>query len=223
MLLLLLCLKLTYLVLCLDAVTECNIMGYPRSSRAGKHVQRSILSDYTRPPCPDEPFITRGVNYNNLVNVATTTTAPEPTAPEQPTAPEPTAPEPTAHIPVAISTHRLSPNQRQTSSSHQNGSNSDNLMSVTRSNRSSLKAAVLNVHSACNKATSLCEYVTENNLDIFAMTETWLKPIDQSVIAELIPPGYILHNVDRINGRGGGVAILHRENLKSHPKRSNQL
>jgi hypothetical protein len=60
----------------------------------------------------------------------------------------------------------------------------------------------LNSSSVCNKASSLCEYIKDNSLDIFGITETWLKQRDQTVIAELTPPGYTMQHIPRSSGRG---------------------
>jgi len=107
----------------------------------------------------------------------------------------------------------------------QNGCNPANLCKIPPTNIPKLKAAVLNARSVCNKALSLCEYVKDNNIDVFGITETWLKPADQSVIAELTPPGYTTLHIPRSSGRGGGVAIIHRDSIQvkassSHPYRS---
>ena len=81
-------------------------------------------------------------------------------------------------------------------------------------NRPLLQVALLNICSACNKATFLCEYVKDNHLDIFSLTETWLKTDDQHVVAELTPHGYIIQYIPHPVGRGGVVAILHKESMK---------
>lgn len=55
------------------------------------------------------------------------------------------------------------------------------------------------------------DYVVDNNIDILALTETWLRPgkYDELEIGTLCPLGYIfLHvplHVPRLHGRGGGV------------------
>ena len=72
----------------------------------------------------------------------------------------------------------------------------------------------MNAHSVCNKASLLCQYITEKNVDVMGVTETWLKPVDQPVIAELTPPGYTTQHIPRPSGRGGGVAIFHRDSLQ---------
>ena len=57
--------------------------------------------------------------------------------------------------------------------------------------------------------------ITSNELDTLFVTETLLigNGRDNVILADLLPPNYnILHN-PRNNGRGGGVALIHQEDL----------
>ena len=48
-----------------------------------------------------------------------------------------------------------------------------------------------------NKIVSVKDYTVDHDIDIFALTETWLEPgdCDRLLIEELIPSGYrFLHN-----------------------------
>ena len=58
---------------------------------------------------------------------------------------------------------------------------------------SNIKACLFNVRSVKNKAIEVNEYVVDNRCDICVLVETWLRPgdLDQVVIAELCPPGYL--------------------------------
>ena len=49
------------------------------------------------------------------------------------------------------------------------------------------KVATLNAQSVRNKASNICEYVVDNDLDILTMTETWLtgKKTDEVIHAAL--------------------------------------
>ena len=75
-----------------------------------------------------------------------------------------------------------------------------------------LRVALLNPCSVCNKPLLIRDLISDNNLDILALTETF--QLTDSVVAELLPPGYgIAYNL-RLNGRkGGGVALVHRDNI----------
>ena len=95
------------------------------------------------------------------------------------------------------------------------GSSKNNLQKVGVTNAPKLKAGLLNVRSACNKSSSLCEYVKDHELDIFCITETWLKSDNQSVVAEITPPGYTLQHIPRPMRRGGGVGIMIKDSIKT--------
>ena len=63
---------------------------------------------------------------------------------------------------------------------------------------------------------SVKDYTVDHDIDIFALTETWLEPgdSDRLLIEELIPSGYrFLHNPRSI-GRGGGVGMLFKYSLR---------
>jgi exonuclease III len=72
----------------------------------------------------------------------------------------------------------------------------------------------LNCRSVKNKALSIADLVISRNIDILAMTETWLGcSTDAQVLSELKPPGYDVLQVSRPDKRGGGVAVLFKEGL----------
>ena len=69
---------------------------------------------------------------------------------------------------------------------------------------------LINARSVRNKTIEVYGCVTDNDLDILAITKTWLKKSgDEAIIAELTPPGFVLKHAARARGWGGGVAILH--------------
>lgn len=78
-----------------------------------------------------------------------------------------------------------------------------------------LKACCINVQSARNKTTSICEFIMDNDLDIIALVETWLQPDrDQTLCDFLVPTGYNILTAPRPNNRsGGGLALIHRNNI----------
>jgi len=91
--------------------------------------------------------------------------------------------------------------------------------------REKLRCALINARSVCNKATEINDYITENNLDALFITETWLKGNgkDNVILAELLPPNFaILHN-SRKQGRGGGVAVIHRKDISVKFVKSEQF
>ena len=48
----------------------------------------------------------------------------------------------------------------------------------------------LNIRSLKNRTTSLFDFIVSQNIDALALTETWLCCGDNSVMNELLPPGY---------------------------------
>ena len=77
-----------------------------------------------------------------------------------------------------------------------------------------IKMCLLNPWSVVNKSTELCHFIIDNDLDVLALTETWLSGnlSDGPTLSNLLPPGYqILH--EPRGSRGGGTAVIHRSCL----------
>ena len=80
-----------------------------------------------------------------------------------------------------------------------------------------LQLALLNARSLNNKSLIIKDYVVENNIDIMAFTETWLKPDtndNTTTIRNLCPQGYAFYHLPRQNRTGGGVGLLYNKQLK---------
>ena len=80
----------------------------------------------------------------------------------------------------------------------------------------SMKMGYLNARSVRNKGNEIVNFITENQLDVCAITETWLSgndSKDQIVCGDLTPVGFKLEHVARDKRRGGGVAILLKASL----------
>ena len=74
---------------------------------------------------------------------------------------------------------------------------------------------LLNARSVNRKELSIKDYVSENDIDILAITETWLQENNNDFsIAEMCPTGYQFHHVRRKNTRGGGVGLLLKKHIK---------
>lgn len=80
---------------------------------------------------------------------------------------------------------------------------------------SRIKAALLNARSCVNKYDEIQEFVKDKTLDLLCLTETWLSSDSDHdfELRSLTPPGYELINCPRMNKRGGGLAILHRDSM----------
>jgi hypothetical protein len=61
-----------------------------------------------------------------------------------------------------------------------------------------MEVCLFNARSVCNKVTDITEYLLDNDLDIMAITETWLKHDEQDnqiTVGDLKPVGYELEHV----------------------------
>ena len=77
-----------------------------------------------------------------------------------------------------------------------------------------LNGCLLNIRSVRNKSASFREFVKDNNADLLAVTETWLRPEDtKSFICSITPPGYKFTHVPRNVKKGGGVGFFIKEDL----------
>ena len=74
----------------------------------------------------------------------------------------------------------------------------------------------INVRSVRNKTHYLNDQIS--NFHIMVLCETWLTDsyqLDDVIVNELLPEGYLIERADRKSGQtGGGLAIVYRENLK---------
>jgi exonuclease III len=72
----------------------------------------------------------------------------------------------------------------------------------------------MNARSVRNKVLMITEYITDNDIDIAGITETWLSESDNDTMTvnDLCPAGYRLHQIPR-KTRGGGVAIICKQSL----------
>ena len=78
----------------------------------------------------------------------------------------------------------------------------------------SLNGCLLNVRSIRNKSASFLEFVKNNNADLIAVTETWLRPEDtESFISSITPLGYKCTHVPQNIKKGGGVGFFIKEDL----------
>jgi hypothetical protein len=74
---------------------------------------------------------------------------------------------------------------------------------------------LLNPWSICNKSLEINDFISDQDLDILAITETWLSGniTDNAVISALLPKGYSIIHQPRLT-RGGGTGVIFRDNIK---------
>ena len=77
----------------------------------------------------------------------------------------------------------------------------------------SFNAATINCESAKNKTLDLTDYISELDIDICCLTETWMTENDPVTAGEICPPGYELQSIPRKDRRGGGVAVILKQPL----------
>ena len=63
----------------------------------------------------------------------------------------------------------------------------------------------------------ICELIDDNDLDVLAITETWLTPDDSVSAGCITPAGYQLRHADRKRGIGGGVAVVYKSGFIDAP------
>lgn len=81
-----------------------------------------------------------------------------------------------------------------------------------------MKLGLLNPRSICNKTVEILELLSDFDIDICCLTETYLKKLDKAKFAEMKELGYSIHNKPRA-GTGGGVAILFKNGLSLTPQK----
>ena len=97
----------------------------------------------------------------------------------------------------------------------------DDLITQRSKCKQSLKFATYNVRSLGNKFSSVSEFITDNKLDLVAVTETWHLSQDDVSVRRSIPPGYRIVDVPRAHSvdtdparlRGGGIILYLRDHL----------
>ena len=69
-------------------------------------------------------------------------------------------------------------------------------------------SCLLNARSVRNKCCELRDFIIENAVDLFFITETWLNEHDTSVIASFVPDTHVFHHFPRLSSQGGGVGVV---------------
>ena len=60
------------------------------------------------------------------------------------------------------------------------------------------------------------DYITDRDIDIFFITETWVHDNlrDALILSAATPSGFAYLSFPRLNRRGGGIAVFHKKCLK---------
>ena len=80
-----------------------------------------------------------------------------------------------------------------------------------------LDFCLLNSRSVCNKSRLISEFKADHNIDLFALSKTWLRDDDSDLhyIRDISPDGYVFQHVPRLHTIGGGVGIALKNNIKA--------
>ena len=73
---------------------------------------------------------------------------------------------------------------------------------------------LINPRSCNNKTALMKQFINDLDLDIGAITETWLKEVDEIGKAALKPGGYEILSSPSPIRLGGGIAVIYKEDLK---------
>lgn len=84
-----------------------------------------------------------------------------------------------------------------------------------------LDFCLLNSRSICNKSRLMNDFIADHDIDLFALSETWLCGDDSDLyyIRDLCPDlffRHVFHHVPRLHTTGGGVGIVVKNNIKTN-------
>lgn len=82
-------------------------------------------------------------------------------------------------------------------------------LSRTRSTR----IALINARSIANKAFTLNDHFTKENLDFMFITETWQRENEHFHLKELCPPDCSVFGTPRLTRHGGGLTLVFRDSF----------
>jgi hypothetical protein len=77
-----------------------------------------------------------------------------------------------------------------------------------------IKFCLLNTRSINKKELILKDFTVENDIEIFAVTKTWLRHDNTFSVAEVCPKGCYFYHIPRKNSRGGGVGVLLKKSIR---------
>ena len=86
-----------------------------------------------------------------------------------------------------------------------------NLVSHASHTKTNISCGLINCRSAINKASDIKVDIREKKLDLYALTETWIKEDDTVTPLHMCPPSYEVLSFPRSNRTGGGIALIYNK------------
>ena len=77
---------------------------------------------------------------------------------------------------------------------------------VSKTRDQGVRVCYVNAQSCRNKTLAIADHILDNQLDMTAISETWLK-------SSHVPNRYCIKHTPRPIGKGGGVAIIHKSEI----------
>ena len=90
------------------------------------------------------------------------------------------------------------------------------IVKLQNDNLKRMSVGLLNSQSLKNKTLLISDLITEKNISLLFLTETWIQNVNEEIfLKHASPVGYSYHQKSRPNGsRGGGVAVIYQDNIK---------
>ena len=84
----------------------------------------------------------------------------------------------------------------------------------SHNNPSLIQCALVNCRSAVNKTSEIKLEIVQSHLDLFALTETWIRDDDTLTETQICPPGYKAVSIPCPGRTGGGITLIYHDSLQ---------
>ena len=109
-------------------------------------------------------------------------------------------------------------NRHQLTRTACNAINWSNLKTIdlprSHNNPSLMQCALVNCRSAVNKTSEIKLEIIQSHLDLFALTETWIRDDDTLTETQICPPGYKAVSIPHAGRIGVGIALIYCDSLQ---------